>query len=132
MAKPAPGHAYDISGLNIVFGISSIFLFVTTLWMIWADYSREWKGYQRQFSQMERETTGRQIQEADAAVNQRELQRIEGELATAAQELDAKQAEIAQREDELKAIYEHNPNGPVVQKRSSFELPKIVPFYQWV
>ena len=72
--------------------------------MIWADYSREWKGYQRQFSQMERETTGRQIQEADAAVNQRELQRIEGELATAAQELDAKQAEIAQREDELEAL----------------------------
>ncbi len=104
MAKPAPGHAYDISGLNVVFGISSIFLFVTTLWMIWADYSREWKGYQRQFSQMEREMTGRQIQEADAAVNQRELQRIEGELATASQELDAKQAEIAQREDELKAL----------------------------
>ena len=36
MAKPAPGHAYDISGLNVVFGISSIFLFVTTLWMIWS------------------------------------------------------------------------------------------------
>ncbi|TDI40910.1 MAG: c-type cytochrome [Acidobacteria bacterium] len=104
MAKPAPGHAYDISGLNVVFGISSIFLFATTIWMIWADYSREWKGYQRQFSQMERETTGRQIQEADAAVNQRELQRIEGELATAEQELEAKQAEIAQREDELEAL----------------------------
>ena len=104
MAKPAPGHAYDISGLNVVFGISSILLFVTTLWMIWADYSREWKGYQRQFSQMEREMTGRQIQEADAAVNQRELQRIEGELATAEQELDAQQAEIAQREDELEAL----------------------------
>ena len=104
MAKPAPGHAYDISGLNVIFGISSVLLFATTLWMIWADYSREWKGYQRQFSQMERETTSQQIQDADAAVNQRELQRVQGELAAATQELDGKQAEISQMEDELETL----------------------------
>ena len=101
MAKPAPGHAYDISGLNVVFGISSIALFVTTIWMVWDDYSREWKQYQRQFFQMERDLTAEQIQQADAAVNQRELQRLETELQAATDELDAKQAEISELEATL-------------------------------
>ena len=106
MAKPAPGHAYDISGLNVVFGISSIVLFVTTIWMIWDDYSREWKQYQRQFFQMEREMTAEQIQEADAAVNQRELQRLQTELQAATEELDLKQTEISELEATLGTLNE--------------------------
>ena len=101
MAKPAPGHAYDISGLNVIFGISSIVLFVTTIWMVWDDYAREWKQYQREFFQMERELTAEQIQQADAAVNQRELQRLETELVAATEELDAKNAEIRELESTL-------------------------------
>lgn len=104
MAKPAPGHAHDISGLNVVFGISAIALFLATIWMVWDDYSREWKRYQRQFASMERQLTAEQIQEADAAVNQRELQRVEADMAAAAEEVAAKSDEIRDMEATLKDL----------------------------
>ncbi|HEY7819872.1 MAG TPA: hypothetical protein VIG29_16745, partial [Vicinamibacteria bacterium] len=123
MAKPEPGHAYVIPRLNVLFGVSAIALFLATLWMVWADYSREWKVYQRQFFQLERETTARQIEEADQNVNQRELARVEGELTAATGELETKQQQIGEletalaelnsrwtladiRERELKAVYD--------------------------
>ena len=123
MAKVAPGHAYNISNLNILFAFSSIALFGATLWMVWADYSREWKGYQREFVEMERQGASQQLQEAQAGINQNEFQRIEQELAAAEQELTSREAELnelqAQRDElesrrtladiaerELKAIYD--------------------------
>jgi len=123
VAKPEPGHAYFIPRLNVIFGVSAILLFLTTIWMVWADYSREWKAFQRQFFQLERETTARQIGEADKRVNQRELQRVTTELEAATQELAAKEQEIREieaavkeldskwtladiRERELKAVYD--------------------------
>ncbi len=94
MAKPEPGHAYFIPRLNIVFGLSSVALFLTTIWMVWADYSREWKAFQRQYFQLERETTERQIADADKRVSRRDLERVETELASATKELEAKQQEV--------------------------------------
>ena len=123
MAKAAPGHAHNISGLNLLFAVSAIALFVTTVWMVWDDYSREWKVYQREFFDLERQTTRQQIEQAEANVNQRELQRVVAELQTAAEELEARQGELSElqgqlvvledqwtladvRERELKAIYD--------------------------
>ena len=123
MSKVAPGHAHDISKLNVIFAVSSVFLLFATLWMIWFDYSREWKGFQRQFVQMERELTARQMQEAQQGINpadfqsvQAQLQEAEAALATQQAALDALQAEIAAldgrrtladiREREIKAVYD--------------------------
>ena len=123
MAKAAPGHAHNISGLNLIFAVSAIALFLTTVWMVWDDYSREWKGYQREFFDLERQTTRQQIAQAEANVNQRELQRVVAELQTAAEELEAREGEISEfqeqlgvleaqwtladgRERELKAVYD--------------------------
>jgi cytochrome c551/c552 len=94
VAKPEPGHAYFIPRLNVIFGVSSIAFFLTTLWMVWADYSREWKSFQRQFFQLERETTTRQIADADKRVNRRDLERVTADLTAATQELEAKQQEV--------------------------------------
>jgi cytochrome c551/c552 len=94
VAKPEPGHAYVINRLNVLFGVSAIALFLTTVWLVWADYSREWKVYQRRFFQMERDTTARQLDEAGKHVDQRSLTQVEAELAAATQELDSKQQEL--------------------------------------
>ena len=51
--KKAVGHAYNIDFLNVVFAASSIFLFVTTIWMVWDDFDREWKNTQRAFTQLD-------------------------------------------------------------------------------
>ena len=121
--KVLPGHAHDISRLNLLFAASSVLLLGSTVWMIWADYAREWKDYQRQFVQMERDLTTRQMQEARQDISQAELDRITTELAEAeaalAQNQDAissLEAEIAAmdrertladiREREIKAIYD--------------------------
>jgi cbb3-type cytochrome oxidase cytochrome c subunit len=104
VAKPEPGHAYFIPRLNVIFGVSSILLFLTTVWMVWADYSREWKAFQRQFFQLERETTARQIGEADQRVNQRALAQVETELQTAESELASKEAEIRERESAIREL----------------------------
>ena len=55
--KKAVGHAYNIDFLNVVFAASSIFLFISTIWMVWDDFDREWKNTQRQFTQLELEVT---------------------------------------------------------------------------
>ena len=49
------GHAYNVDFLNVVFAASSIFLFVSVIWMVWDDYDREWKNRQRQFVELETE-----------------------------------------------------------------------------
>jgi cbb3-type cytochrome oxidase cytochrome c subunit len=123
VSKVAPGHAHNISKLNVIFAVSSVFLLFSTLWMIWFDYSREWKGFQRQFVQMERDLTARQIQEAQQGINQADLQSVQAELQQAQTALAAEQAalealetEIADldtrrtladiREREIKAVYD--------------------------
>ncbi len=99
MGKEAPGHAYDISRLNVYFALASIGLLIATLWMIGADYSREWKRYQRQFAQMERQTTEAALQQARQDVDQPTLQQLEQQVAEAQTTLAANQQTI----DELEA-----------------------------
>ena len=55
--KKGVGHAYNVDFLNVVFAASSIFLFLSVIWMVWDDYDRDWKNTQRRFSQLELEVT---------------------------------------------------------------------------
>ena len=48
--KKGVGHAYNIDFLNVVFAASSIFLFISVIWMVWDDFDREWKNTQRRFA----------------------------------------------------------------------------------
>lgn len=104
MSKVAPGHAHNISKLNVIFAVSSVFLLLSTLWMIWFDYSREWKGFQRQFVQMERDLTARQIQEAQQGINQADLQSVQAELQQAQTALAAEQAALEALETEIEDL----------------------------
>jgi cytochrome c551/c552 len=115
--KPEPGHAYFIPRLNVIFGVSAVALFLTTLWMVWADYSREWKAFQRQFFQLERETTEKQIADAEKRVNQRDLERVEGELTAATQELDARQQELQELERSLAALNDRWTLADIEERR---------------
>ena len=48
--KKGVGHAYNVDFLNVVFAASSLFLFLSVVWMVWDDFDREWKNTQRQFA----------------------------------------------------------------------------------
>lgn len=123
MSNVKPGHAHDINRLHVWFAVSSVLLLFSTGWMIWFDYSREWKSYQREFVQLERDLTARQMQEAQGRIDRAELDQVQTELqeaeaALAAERgaLDAVEAEIADlderrtladiREREIKAVYD--------------------------
>ena len=51
--KKSVGHAYNVDFLNVVFAASSLFLFLSVIWMVWDDFDRDWKNTQRQFAQLE-------------------------------------------------------------------------------
>ena len=55
--KKGVGHAYNVDFLNVVFAATSLFLFLSVIWMVWDDYDRDWKNTQRHFAQLEDEVT---------------------------------------------------------------------------
>ena len=81
--KRAVGHAYNIDFLNVVFAVSSLFVLFTTVWMIWDDYDREWKNYQRQFTQLEMEVTRAGLAAAQGDVDQARVAELTSQRATA-------------------------------------------------
>src|SRR5436309_2967543 len=61
MPKRDPDHAYDILRLNMWFALASILLFVFFMWIMWQDFSRDWKHYQAEFRRLD-------LAKTDAAV----------------------------------------------------------------
>ena len=81
--KKAVGHAYNIDFLNVVFAASSIFLFISTIWMVWDDFDREWKNTQRQFTQLELEVTRQQLAQNARTIDTAKLTSLQNQLAAA-------------------------------------------------
>jgi mono/diheme cytochrome c family protein len=99
--KKSVGHAYNVDFLNVVFAASSLFLFFTTIWMVFDDFDREWKGYQRQFVLLDGYVTSLSLQAAQAGIDQERLQQLNAERAAAEQVLAANGERVAVLESEL-------------------------------
>jgi mono/diheme cytochrome c family protein len=97
--KRAVGHAYNIDFLNVVFAASSLFVLFSTVWMVWDDYDREWKNYQRQFSALEMEVTRAGLTAAQADVDQTLVADLTSQRDAANQQLASSAAQL----DELRA-----------------------------
>ena len=102
--KKGVGHAYNIDFLNVVFAASSIFLFVSVIWMVWDDYDRDWKNTQRQFARLEYEVTQASLDKASSAVDQAQLTKLEAELAAARQNVAANQQKVDQLRATIAAL----------------------------
>ena len=85
--KRSVGHAYNIDFLNVVFAVSSLFVLVTTVWMVWDDYDREWKNYQRQFTRLELEVTRVTLAQAEQEVDQPRVAELTLQREAAEQQL---------------------------------------------
>ena len=93
--KKAVGHAYNIDFLNVVFAASSIFLFVSTIWMVWDDFDREWKNTQRQFTQLELEVTRAAARaERERGIDKAKLTGLQQQLAAAQKAMEANRQRI--------------------------------------
>jgi mono/diheme cytochrome c family protein len=97
--KKGVGHAYNIDFLNVVFAASSLFLFLSVIWMVWDDYDREWKNTQRRFSQLEYQVTQAQLQQATRSVDKNKLAQLQAQEAAARNSIRTNQTKV----DELQA-----------------------------
>ena len=99
--KKGVGHAYNVDFLNVVFAASSLFLFLSVIWMVWDDFDRDWKNTQRRFAQLEYEVTQAQRQQAVGAVDKNKIAALEAQKTAAAQQIKANQAKVDELEDKL-------------------------------
>jgi cbb3-type cytochrome oxidase cytochrome c subunit len=104
MAKRKGVYARDIDKLNIIFAAVAIASFLSVVWMIWDDYSREWKRYQRQFQVVEQEVTQQQLANEQASIDQTELAQLTQQRDTAEQTLGGQEEQVGALEAELEGI----------------------------
>ena len=94
-------YARDIDKLNIIFAVVAVASLLSVLWMIWDDYAREWKGYQRQFQVIEREVTQQQLAAEQAGIDPTEMAQLTQQRDAAEQALAGQQEQIGALESEL-------------------------------
>ncbi len=92
--KKGVGHAYNIDFLNVVFAASSIFLLLSTIWMVWDDFDRDWKNTQRRFATLQYDVTRAQYRAARGAVDRAKLSSLQGQLKAAEQNVKANQSKV--------------------------------------
>jgi mono/diheme cytochrome c family protein len=102
--KKSVGHAYNIDFLNVVFAASSLFLFISVIWMVWDDFDREWKNTQRRFVQLEYEVTQASLEQATRGVDQKKLAELQTKLAAAEQSVAGSQARVDELRGQLRSI----------------------------
>src|SRR4051794_4412692 len=101
--KKGVGHAYNVDFLNVVFAASSLFLFLSVIWMVWDDFDRDWKNTQRQFVQLETEVVKADLDKAARAVDRNKLAQLEARQKAAQQSVAANKAKIDELNDKIKA-----------------------------
>src|SRR5262245_14638510 len=95
---------YRVGTLNRWFAGSSLFLLAATLWMVLDDWSRQWKGYQREFKAIEVARAKAQLDAPEAKAVVAEEERLRGELQRAEEDLARRRAELDTAEQELRDL----------------------------
>src|SRR4029079_2847189 len=92
--KKSVGHAYNVDFLNVVFAASSLFLFLSVIWMVWDDYDRDWKNTQRRFAQLQYQVTQAQLQQASSGGDRNKLQQLESQMKASEANVAANQQKV--------------------------------------
>src|SRR6266480_4166614 len=100
--KKSVGHAYNVDFLNVVFAASSIFLFLSVIWMVWDDFDRDWKNRERSFANLEYQVTQAQHQQAVQGVDRTKIAQLEAQKKASEQQIAANRAKVDELEAKLK------------------------------
>jgi len=100
--KKGVGHAYNVDFLNVVFAASSLFLFLSVIWMVWDDYDRDWKSTQRRFGQLEMQVTQANLQQAGRSVDRSKLTQLQAQEAAARKNVETNQKKVDELQNKLK------------------------------
>ena len=117
--KKSVGHAYNVDFLNVVFAASSLFLFLSVIWMVWDDFDRDWKNTQRKFAQLEMQVTQANLQQAGRAVDRNKLAGLTSQEAAAKKNVTTNQAKVDDLQAKLK-----DANNKVFRATTAFQTMK--------
>src|SRR5215467_5810383 len=99
--KKGVGHAYNVDFLNVVFAAASIFLLLSTVWMVWDDYDRDWKNTQRRFAQLQTDVARADLQKAQRSLDRNKLGQLQAQLAAADKNATANKGKIDEIQKKL-------------------------------
>jgi mono/diheme cytochrome c family protein len=85
---------YETNLLHKWFAISSLLLFLFTVGMVLADYTREWKKYQRDFNRLQIARTQQDMQQAVGSVDRAKYDQLQQQLQQARAEQQQNEAEV--------------------------------------
>ncbi len=97
-------YVYRIGRVNVIFALSSVLLLVFFVWMIWQDYDREWKRYQREANRLEIARTEAEREAAAQGIDSTRMAQLEGDLKTAQAALERHKGEIESLKSEIDHI----------------------------
>lgn len=102
MAKDSqdPSNFYKGNSLLKGFGISSILMFLITIWMVMDDFGREWKGFQREFQGIKKKKYEKLIEEENAKLDQNKIKELKDALAAKEKEYAGKAGQQEKLETE--------------------------------
>ena len=114
-----PEHVHRMPTLNFWFAVGSVLFLAVTFWLIVADYTRDWKRYQRAFREREIERTERAIVELAEATDAEEIAALERELEAARAEIASRQAEVSKLQRRLGRL-----DGEVYKANQTYQIEK--------
>src|SRR5262249_15536362 len=97
-------HHYNIPRLNRVFLAVGVVMTVAFLWMVWADYKRDWKFFQKTFLRLDRDLTRQAAQTAREKAYGQERERLRTQLAAGREEIAAHAKTLAKLNRQLKQL----------------------------
>jgi len=92
---------YEANRLHKWFAISSLLLFIFTVVMIMADYSREWKRYQREYSRISIQRAQQDVRKALGSVDRNKYKQLQTDLAAAQKSQAQNASEISKAQKAL-------------------------------
>ena len=94
--------------LHVVFGLTSIIMLLSTIWMMAKDHNREWKVYQRQFRNLEAYSAGARLNEEESARYYAREDELKHKVKVAQSEVPPDEAFIAEakkKQDDSRYAY---------------------------
>jgi len=109
-------YLYNTGKLSVIFGISSIVLFIVIISLVVDDYAREWKKYQRSFNQMQLTQAAEDLEKLNKKSRLKKLAKYEKQLKEeqaiveeSKEEIEAKEKTLVQLDKDiykLKSTYQ--------------------------
>jgi cytochrome c2 len=112
---------YEMDSLHKWFAISSLLLFLITVFMVLADYSREWKKYQREFVRLQIRNTQKDIQQVSSTFDRNKLAQLDQQIKQVQANEQQNEAQISTIEKQISDL-----NAKIYAADENYRFSKAV------